>query len=109
MYLCIQIYGVLPAAACFIALYSKMSSVLDKQILFYVTCIPFFIFFLLFGTIVYPNRSWIQPSLEVVQRTITGAGSNGFKDILANLISNWTSALYYVVSGIVFHEQKMYV
>jgi AAA family ATP:ADP antiporter len=79
-----------------------MSSIFDKRALFYVTCIPFFVFFLLFGTIVYPNRSLIQPPLEVVQRMLMGGGSNGFKDILANLISNWTSALYYVVSGTMF-------
>lgn len=75
-----------------------MSSIFEKRNLFYITCIPFFAFFLLFGTIVYPNRSLIQPPLDVVQRMLM-SGSDGFKDVLANLISNWTSALYYVVSG----------
>ena len=56
----------------------------------------------------YPNRSLIQPSVEVVQSILMG-GSDGFKDILANLISNWTSALYYVVAGKLFTSKINHV
>jgi AAA family ATP:ADP antiporter len=48
----LKIYGVLPAATAFIAAYSKLSNVLDKRTLFYVTCLPFFAFFGASGVVV---------------------------------------------------------
>lgn len=95
----LKIYGVLPAATAFIALYSKMASIMGKQPLFYTTCIPFFVFFLLFDKIIYPHRGTLQPSLEIVQQFFGGATSGGML-ILAKIISNWTSALFYIVSEI---------
>jgi len=95
----LKIYGVLPAATAFIALYSKMASLMEKQTLFYTTCIPFFVFFLIFDKSIYPNRGSLQPSLESVQQFFGGASSGGML-ILAKIIANWTSALFYVVSEI---------
>eukprot|EP00979_Chaetoceros_neogracilis_P006102 scaffold1222_cov260-Chaetoceros_neogracile.AAC.2 len=90
------IYGVLPAATGFIALYSKMSSSMGKKRLFFTTCIPFFVFFLLFDAVIYPNRDIIQPSVESV-RALLGA-KGGALEILSKIFSNWTSALYFVVA-----------
>ena len=89
-----KVYGVLPAAAGFIALYSKMAAVLEnnKSLLFYATAAPFFIFFLLFDKLIYPNKEALQPSLESVVATL---GSSG---VVSKIVANWTSALYYVVS-----------
>uniref|UniRef100_A0A7S4JV62 ADP,ATP carrier protein n=1 Tax=Odontella aurita TaxID=265563 RepID=A0A7S4JV62_9STRA len=95
----LKIYGVLPAATGFIALYSKMASVLDKKTLFYTTCIPFFVFFLLFDRIIYPNASSIQPTLELAQSALgIDAAATGFLSVLARIASNWTSALYYIIA-----------
>ena len=91
-----QIYGVLPAATGFIALYSKMSSVLGKRTLFFTTCIPFFVFFLIFDMLIYPNRDIIQPSFETVSQLLGAKG--GALEILSKIFSNWTSALYFVVA-----------
>jgi AAA family ATP:ADP antiporter len=98
----LKIYGVLPAAAAFIAAYSKLSNVLDKTSLFYVTCMPFFVFFALFDLFVYPNASKLHPSLESVQRLLGGdaTASIGALNILARTISHWTSGLFYVVAEI---------
>jgi AAA family ATP:ADP antiporter len=87
---------VLPAATGFIALYSKMSSSMGKKRLFFTTCIPFFVFFLLFDAVIYPNRDIIQPSVESV-RALLGA-KGGALEILSKIFSNWTSALYFVVA-----------
>mmetsp|Transcript_12749 Transcript_12749/g.19745 ORF Transcript_12749/g.19745 Transcript_12749/m.19745 type:complete len:576 (-) Transcript_12749:1886-3613(-) len=95
----LKIYGVLPAATAFIALYSKMASMLGKEALFYTTCIPFFVFFLVFDKSIYPHRGSLQPSLESVQQFFGGA-TNGGMLILAKIISNWTSALFYIFSEI---------
>jgi len=93
-----QIYGVLPAAASFIALYSKMASVLEKKTLFYSTCVPFFIFFLVFDRVIYPHADTIQPSLSTVQSLLGGGSESGGRRIVARIIANWTSALFYVVA-----------
>lgn len=96
----LKIYGVLPAAAAFIALYSKMSNVFNKKTLFYVTCIPFFAFFALFDALIYPNARFLEPSLDTAQRFLGSAGASGGMAVLAQIFSHWTSALYYVVSEI---------
>lgn len=96
----LKIYGVLPAATGFIALYSKMASVLEKKPLFYATCIPFFVFFVIFDVAIYPNKDKIQPDLTAVQAFLGASASSGGRAILANIIANWTSALFYVVSEI---------
>jgi ATP:ADP antiporter, AAA family len=93
----LKIYGVLPAAAAYIAMYSKLSNVLGKKTLFYVTCIPFFIFFAVFDMFIYPNTASLHPSLATVQRII---GSSGGMAVVASIISNWTSALFYIIAEI---------
>jgi len=96
----LKIYGVLPAATAYIALYTKMSSGVGKKTLFYATCIPFFIFFLLFDLLVYPNAAVLHPSLSTVQGFLGAASAGGGLSVLANIMANWTSALFYVVAEI---------
>jgi len=104
----LKIYGVLPAATAFIALYSKLSDTFEsKTTLFYTTCIPFFIFFIIFDVVIYPNVDKLHPTLAVVQAFLrinnnldTNGGGGGGLDVLANIIANWTSALFYVVAEI---------
>jgi AAA family ATP:ADP antiporter len=97
-----QIYGVLPAATAFIALYSKMASVFSesKRTLFYSTCIPFFTFFVIFDYFIYPNSESLHPDLATVQSWLGGGATSGGLAVLANIMAHWTSALFYVVSEI---------
>jgi len=95
----LKVYGVLPAAASYIAIFAKISSVLSRQQLFYATCIPFFVFFLLFNTVIYPNRHSLEPSLSTIQ-SLLGDTVMGGSEVPAKLISHWTSALFFVVSEI---------
>jgi AAA family ATP:ADP antiporter len=96
----LQIYGVLPAATAFIALYSKMSDAMSKTTLFYATCIPFFTFFLLFDMLIYPNADRLHPSLSAVQAILPGNAQSGGMAVMANIVAHWTSALFYIVSEI---------
>lgn len=97
----LKIYGVLPAATAFIALYSKMSDLLGKRTLFYTTCIPFFTFFALFDLLIYPNAELLHPKLESVQTFLGGtAAMSGGLAVLAKIVAHWTSALFYIVSEI---------
>lgn len=96
----LKIYGVLPAATAFIALYSKMANAMSKKTLFYSTCIPFFAFFGLFDLFLYPNAAILHPSLATVEAFLPGNTVSGGMAILANIIANWTSALFYVMAEI---------
>ena len=75
-----------------------MSSVMEKRQLFYTTCIPFFVFFLAYDLIIYPNKDIIQPTLETATALLGGTKS-GALEIVAKIFSNWTSALYFVIAG----------
>ncbi|KAG7365041.1 ADP/ATP translocase [Nitzschia inconspicua] len=96
----LKIYGVLPAATAFIALYSKMSDALGKTSLFYATCIPFFTFFCIFDLLIYPNADKLHPSLSAIQAILPGNAQSGGMAVLASIMTHWTSALFYIVSEI---------
>jgi AAA family ATP:ADP antiporter len=100
----LKIYGVLPAATAFIAIYSRLSDVFGdrKKTLFYVTCLPFFVFFQIFDWVIFPNADKLQPSLASVQ-TLLGAKPTqtlGGLAVLCRILANWTSALYYILAEI---------
>ena len=71
---------------------------MDKQMLFYMTCIPFFAFFVVFDMFIFPYADVLHPSLASMQKLL-GTTSGGLL-VLAKISSHWTSALFYVVSEI---------
>jgi AAA family ATP:ADP antiporter len=75
-----------------------MASILDKNSLFYATCLPFFAFFALYDAFIFPHAASIEPSLSYVMSYIGPAG--GGANIVASIISHWTSALFYVVAEV---------
>ena len=85
----LKLYGVMPTAIIFIVMYSKMSEVLGKQGLFYATLIPFFVFYLIFAFVLFPNRN-------AIHFMNFGVG----KDIgpVMELIRHWSFGLYFIIS-----------
>jgi len=78
-----------------------MSDLLSKKTLFYTTCIPFFVFFALFDTVIYPNSERLHPTLASVQSMLGIAdGVGGGRAVLAKIVAHWTSALFYIVAEI---------
>ena len=90
----LKLYGVMPCATAFIVLYSKLSNVLEKQTLFYVTLVPFFIFYGVFAFVLFPNRDLIH--FPVVDGATTGGG--GAVNAAMNLLRYWSFSLYFIVS-----------
>ncbi|CAM9870717.1 unnamed protein product [Discosporangium mesarthrocarpum] len=88
----LKVYGVLPAATMFMIGYSKMSTLLSKRALFYVTAIPFFAFYLLFALVFYPQREFLHPTAAV------GSSFPEGLSYVVKLYQNWTFAVFYVVS-----------
>ena len=73
---------------------------MGKKTLFYSTCIPFFTFFGLYDLFLYPNAATLHPSLAAVQAFLPGNAVTGGMAVMANIMTHWTSALFYVMAEI---------
>lgn len=88
----LKLYGVMPCATLFIVAYSKLSNILDKSTLFYVTLVPFFIFYGIFAFVLFPNR-------DVIHFTTTSSiGGGGGGGTVSNLLKHWSFSLYFIIS-----------
>lgn len=91
----LKVWGVLPIAILFMLIYAKLSNVLSKTRLFYVTISAFLGFFLFFKLVLYPLKDVLHPHAFADQ--IQAALPNGFKGFIA-IFRNWTFSLFYVMS-----------
>lgn len=57
----LKFWGVIPCAIIFMLMFSKLSNVVSKKNLFYLSIIPFVIFFTLFGFVLYPAKAALHP------------------------------------------------
>jgi AAA family ATP:ADP antiporter len=87
--------GVTASAVIFMILYTKAANVFNREGLFYVTALPFLIFFGLFPYVIYPNVDAWHMSLETIQGL--QAEYPVFKWIVP-LVGNWTYTLFYILS-----------
>lgn len=86
----LKVYGVVPAAAAYLALYSKLSRSLDPKALFYATLAPFIVFYFVFAFVLYPLRDFLHPmSLPLPEGGLSYA---------VNCLRHWTFSLYYIMS-----------
>lgn len=91
----VKVWGVVPAAIIFTLIYAKLSNILSRENLFYVTIIPFIIFFALFVTVLYPNLSSLQLNEfadYLKPRLPDGAAG------LVESIRNWPFGLFYILA-----------
>ena len=87
-------FGVVPAAILFMLVYAKLSNVLSKENLFYVTLLPFILFFGLFAFVMYPARESLLPtaSAEALKAYLPGGWSG-----LAAAYHNWMFSIFYIL------------
>ncbi|RDB31852.1 NTP/NDP exchange transporter [Candidatus Similichlamydia laticola] len=91
----IKFWCVLPSAVLFMLAYAKLSNVLSRQALFYVSMTPFLVFFALFATLLYPYRDFFHPTTSADY--LAGLLPQGLTGLVA-IYRNWTYALFYVLS-----------
>lgn len=91
----LKTWGVVPCAMIFMLLYAKMSNILSKEKLFYAAIAPFAIFFVLFVTVLYPNRDVLHPNAtaDYIQSFLP-VGLHG----LVACFRNWTFSIFYILS-----------
>ena len=91
----LKFWGVLPAAIIFMLIYSKLSNMLSKANLFYVTIAPFLLFFAIFPTLIYPNRDALQ--LDTLSNYLSGIFPIGAKGLVES-IRSWHYSIFYILS-----------
>lgn len=88
-------FGVTTFAVAFMLLYTKAANIFNREGLFYVTALPFLIFFGLFPYVIYPNVDVLHMSLDRM---------NELKELYPRLtwfipvVGNWTYTLFYILS-----------
>ena len=87
--------GVTSAAVLFMVLYTKGANIFKREGLFYVTALPFLIFFVCFAFLIYPNKDLFHMSLESIEQY--QALYPKLKWIVP-LIGSWTYSLFYILS-----------
>ncbi|MDF2576807.1 MAG: tlcA-A [Chlamydiales bacterium] len=89
----VKFWGVLPIAIISTIAYVKLSSILTKQALFYVTLIPFLVFFGLFAWVIYPYRNYLHPqeSADYLASILPSS-----LKVVAGIYRNWTYALFFI-------------
>lgn len=91
----LKFWGVVPSAILFMMIYSLLANRLSKQALFYVSVIPFLIFFGAFALFIYPNRALFEPTGSAAWlQSHLPARLGGLVDIY----KNWTFSLFYIMS-----------
>lgn len=91
----LKTFGVVPAAILFMIVYAKLSNVLSRENLFYVTLIPFVIFFGLFAFVFYPAREALLPTTSAeALKAFLPSGWSG----LAAAYHNWMYSLFYILA-----------
>lgn len=87
--------GVTLSAIIFMIMYTKAANLFNREGLFYVTALPFLIFFGAFPYFIYPYVGTIHMSLDTIHRL--QAEFPNFKWIIP-LVGNWTYTLFYILS-----------
>jgi len=87
--------GVTFSAVLFMVLYTKAANIFNREGLFYVTALPFLVFFGLYPYCIYPFVSSLHMSLTTI---------HSYQELYPNikwiipLVGNWTYTLFYILS-----------
>lgn len=91
----LKLWCTTPAAIFFVGLYIKISTMVTRERLFYITLMPFLAFFTLFPFVLYPAIEYIHPTASA--DWLQGFLPQGLSGLIA-IYRNWTFALFYVLA-----------
>lgn len=95
----LKFWGIIPAAIIFTFFYSKLSNMLKKETLFYITVFPFMIFFIAFALYLYPNSdSLALNSLADAMVNYSPDFLQGVAKSFSAIFRNWVLSLFYIFS-----------
>lgn len=91
----LKVWCVTPTAFLFMLAYTKLSNILNKQKLFYVSVISFLIFFFIFSSFIYPMKDYFHPNESA--NWLSLHLPSGCRGLIA-IYKNWSFALFYVIA-----------
>jgi len=91
----IKMYAMFPAAIFLTALFTRLSTHFSRENVFYIMISVFMIFFLFFGTVLYPNRELLH--LHSFAAFCTANLPEGFMGFIA-MIRYWIFTSFYVMA-----------
>lgn len=91
----IKVWVMFPGAILLTFLFTRLSNRLKRETVFYVMLGIFLSYFVLFVTVLYPNRDLLHPNLtaDALEKTLP----LGLKGMIA-MFRNWTFTIFYVMS-----------
>lgn len=89
----LKLWGVIPAAVIFMLIFAKLSNMLSKANLFYISVIPFVAFFVLFDLVLYPMQDVLHPHDTAAKLQATAP--EGLYFFIA-MFRNWSFSLFYI-------------
>jgi len=89
----LKLWGTLPFAIIFMAVYGKLSSILSRPSLFYTMMMVFVVFYAAFGFVFFPMRDVLH-----ADATTLAAWKESFPRLqwFLPLVANWTYSLFYI-------------
>ncbi|MBA3604060.1 MAG: NTP/NDP exchange transporter, partial [Parachlamydiaceae bacterium] len=87
--------GVTISAVVFMILYTKAANIFKREGLFYITAIPFLIFFTAFPYLIYPFKDSLHMSLSTIEMHQVNYPLIRW---IIPLVGNWTYTLFYILS-----------
>lgn len=87
--------GVTASAVLFMILYTKAANLFNREGLFYVTALPFLIFFGLYPYFIYPHVESLHMSLATILEYQAAYPKLTW---IVPLVGNWTYTLFYILS-----------
>lgn len=86
---------VLSFAFLFMLAYSKISNHISRSRLFYVTLIPFLLFFVIYGFFLYPNRDFLTPETSA-EKLLAFLGQE--REHWVIVYKNWMDSLFFLMA-----------
>lgn len=87
--------GVTFSAVLFMVMYTKAANIFSRTGLFYITALPFLVFFLAFAYVIYPIKDSLHMSLDTIHAY---QASYPLIKWIVPLVGNWTYSLFYILS-----------
>ena len=87
--------GVTASAILFMVLYTKAANLFNREGLFYVTAVPFLVFFGLYPYCIYPFVDSLHMSLDTIHQYQATYPNITW---IVPLVGNWTYTLFYILS-----------
>lgn len=91
----LKVWGVIPAAVIFMLIFAKLSNILSKPNLFYISILPFIAFFIIFDLVLYPMQDIMHP--HIIIGKIQEKYPDGLYYFFA-MFRNWSFSLFYIMA-----------